>query len=130
MPDLLTLPWLRQKSTEAAELLADRSRLAKVPLAELARIAEMRLDDGEVRRLSRAALARRAEVADARLTPVRLCVALQSTADFLTDELVVAGLRFGLYLEIVPTEFNQLAELAFGSFFDTQTCGRIDLTFV
>ncbi len=129
MIDLLGLPWLRE-SVEAMAVLRDRARLKDAPLRELARFAQTRLGEGEVRKLARAANARRHDAGAAGLAPVRLCLACQATADFLPDELVVAGLRFGLALDIVATEFNQLADLAYGAFFDDEDHRGIDFTFV
>jgi FkbH-like protein len=128
--DLLNLPWLPQKTPDATEVLDSRERLQQTALREIARFAQMKLHERDTRRLAKAARARAPDAADAGLVRIRLCLACQATADFLFDELIVAGLRFGLLLDIVETEFNQLADLAYGSFFEEQSHRGIDFTFV
>jgi len=128
--DLLNLPWLAKKTSEATEVLDSRQRLEKTPLRKLAGFAQMKLTDRDVRRLAKVARTRRLEVADANLTKIRLCLACQATADLLVDELIVAGLRFGLLIDILETEFNQLADLAYGSYFDDEHRRELDFTFV
>jgi len=130
MIDLLNLPWLPQKTSDATEVLDSRERLQQVTLRDIVRFAQMKLSERDVRRLAKAARARAPEAADSGLVKVRLCVACQATADFLYDELTVAGLRFGLLLDIVETEFNQLADLAYGAFFEDESHRGIDFTFV
>ena len=130
MIDLLKLPWLPHKTSDATEVLDSRERLHQTGLRDLARFAQMKLSDRDVRRLAKAARARATEAADANLVKVRLCLACQATADLLIDELTVAGLRSGLLLELIETEFNQLADLAYGSFFDDEARRSIDFTFV
>lgn len=130
MIELLNLPWLSKKTPHAAEVLDSRERLAETPLRDLVRFAEMKLNDRDVRRLAKTVSWRATEVVEANLERVRLCLACQATADLLLDELIVAGLRLGLLIEIVQTEFNQLADVAYGSFFDDESRDNIDFTFV
>lgn len=130
MIDLVSLPWLASKTSGAAEVLERRERLEAAPLRELAALAQMKLGDRDVRRLAKAARARGNEAADAGLMKIRLCLTCQATADFMYDELVVAGLRFGLLVDIVQSEFNQLADVAYGSYFDDESRRDIDFTFV
>src|SRR5579862_7799910 len=83
--NILHLPWLCQKTPEAMELLDDRQRLEKVPLHDIVPLAQMKLDDRDVRRLAKAARGRRMEAADANLVKVRICLACQTTTDLLLD---------------------------------------------
>jgi FkbH-like protein len=129
MIDLVSLPWLIESPEELA-LIQDRTRLQGADLRDLVRCARTKLDEGATRRLAKAARLRWSEAADAALTPVRLCLACQATADFLPHELIVAGLRFGLAVDIVEAGFNQLADLAFGSFFEDDSRRGIDINFV
>ena len=130
MIDLLSLPWLPEQTPETAGLLTERKALRGLPLKQLAAIAGRRLTASGIRALSQAVIFDRAAAIAEGFTPVRLCIASQAMSEFIGENLVVAGLRFGLVIGIVNTEFNQLADLALGDFFDNAAHGDIDFTFV
>ncbi|MDB5972505.1 MAG: haloacid dehalogenase [Hydrocarboniphaga sp.] len=129
--DILGLPWLTEKSDEARSLLADASALQSAPLETLAMLAQCRLTASDTRKLCRTLAGRKgATTNESGFACIRVCLASQTTAEFLADELILAGLRFGLLIDIVATEFNQLADLAFGNFFDDERNAGVDFTFL
>jgi FkbH-like protein len=130
MFDPLQLPWLKQPAPETLALLTDRERVREIGLKALAGLATQRLNDSGRRMLARSVTFDRDFAREQGFTPLRICVAAQTTSDFLTSELVVAGLRFGLVIDVVATEFNQLADVAFGDYFDAEDHRDIDFTFV
>jgi FkbH-like protein len=127
MFDPLKLPWLKQEVPETRALLEGRE---KHGLRALASLASQRLNDSSRRLLARSVPFDRSLARDQGFTPVRVCIASQTMSDFLGEELIVAGLRFGLAIGVLGTEFNQLADVAFGDYFDSADHKEVDLTFM
>lgn len=123
--------WLAQKSADDETQLANRAEIDSASLPQLAALANKRLNDKDVRRVAKSARgAIKNEHDRGGLVPVRLCLASQTTADFFIDDLLVAGLRNGLLLDMIKTDYNQLADLAFGDFLNAPENQGITFTFV
>jgi FkbH-like protein len=127
MFDPLKLPWLKHEAPHARALLEERGSLG---LRALAGLASQRLSDGKRRLVARSVAFDRDAARKEGFTPVRICLASQTMSDFIGDELVVAGLRFGLAIGVLGTEFNQLADVAFGNYFDAADRKDVDFTFI
>ncbi len=47
------------------------------------------------------------------LIPIKLGIVSNSTTDFLTSGIISTGLRYGFHIDIIQTDFNQVAQVAF-----------------
>lgn len=111
--------WLARKSADDDRFLSDRAAVEAASLNELAAYSKKQLTDRDIKRVARSTrIAVKTKAAHDGLVPVRLCLACQTTFDFFLDDLQVAGLRNGLLLDFVKTDYNQLADLAFGDFLE------------
>jgi FkbH-like protein len=128
--DPFKLPWLEPATPQTQELLADRERIKALDLKARAALAAQNLSNSGRRVLARSMTFDRDVAREHGLTPLRICVVSQTSSEFLMEELVVAGLRFGLVIDVVGTDFNQLADAAFGGYFNAAERKDIDFVFV
>lgn len=126
-----TLGFLEPKTSEDDAILSDRAAVKGLALADLARLSRKRLGEKDTLRIAGSAKASTPEEArTAGLVPLTILVASQTTTDFLMDEIAVAGLRQGFLFKPLKTDFNPLADLAFGDYFDAPGSAEVDYTLI
>ena len=130
MFDVVELPWLAPQEGETAALLKNRGALGELDLKALGTIARQRLKDSERRAIAKAAAGKAARAAEQGFGCVRVCIASQTTSDFIGEEIVTAALRFGLAVEFHEAQYNQLASLAFGNYFEEAPHRKFDYVFI
>ena len=82
--------------------------------SELRELAKYRVDENQLRRLSKKLQGLQDQPADlAPLIPVTIGVLCNATAKLMTPTLVGTALRFGIALTVVEAEYNQIAQEAF-----------------
>lgn len=108
------LPWLRDAPADFAVRCRAVGQSSEAPGAQLQFLAGFRLNSRQAAQLARALRRCRAEHGDLKpLSPFRLGVLSNATADLLLDDLVAAAARHGVALEIVAAPYDQVVQQAF-----------------
>ena len=102
------LSWLPNPPLDFAQRLAAASTGS-----ELRELAKYRIDENQLRRLSKKLESLQDEQADlAPLIPVTIGVICNATTKLMTPTLVGTALRFGIALTVVEAQYNQIAQEA------------------
>ena len=104
------LTWLPQQPKQFAKMVSEISNLN-----DLIQLSKFALDENALRRLSKKFTVLRQEQDSPALTPLTLGVASNATTSLNSPPIIATALRYGVALNIVEAEFNQLAQEAFSS---------------
>ena len=103
------LVWLPKPSENFSKRLSNASNLN-----DLRELAKYSLDEGQLKRLfNKFQSFRKKQKNILHLTKVRIGIISNSTTNLIVPSLVSTALRFGISLEVVEAEFNQIAREAF-----------------
>ncbi len=105
------LSWLQKPPQEFSKRLTEASNGN-----DLRELAQFSLDENQLRRLyKKIKIFQNEQINLSSLTPMRIGVLGNATNAFVVPALVGTALRYGISLEIVEADFNQIAQEAFSS---------------
>ncbi len=110
----IDLPWLQEAPADFSARCRATGSGKEASGRDLQFLGGFRLTSRHASHLARALRRCRAESKDLfPLSPVRMGVLAGATSDLLLDDLVAAGTRHGIALEIISAPYNQVAQQAF-----------------